>query len=69
MTVKELIAVLKTYPGDVKVALADHDQSDFEISNWLRSVSLVSKGDFDGVTSEDSEILDTMPDTWVALQG
>jgi len=43
MTVKELIKILKKYPADLEVGMSAHDNSEWEIASWIRSVELFDK--------------------------
>lgn len=72
MTVKELIKILKKYPGDLEVGMSAHDNSEWEIASWVNSVDLFDKDEQllpDYVTGPDRQWYADQPQRAVILRG
>jgi len=71
MTVKELIKILKKYPGDLEVGISAHDNSEWEIASFVNSVELFDKDECplpDYVTGHDRQWYKDQPQRAVVLR-
>lgn len=74
MTVKQLINKLKKMPPGAAVAFSAHDNSIWEIADWVNSVDLFDKRDPDYqppdyISDVDRQWYDDQPNKAVVLKG
>jgi hypothetical protein len=66
MTVKELIAELRTMPKNLEVYMAAHDNSEWEVQDDVNRAILVDLREMD--EDEPNPPLQEMPTRWVVLR-